>query len=229
MSEASEEIYITPQMPDPAWRMDAQCGPGSADDLYETYQGKRKAQLGRAQGEIQTIGRLCAQCSVVSDCLSEALLRGDTHGIQGGTTISERKVLQGQLKTNGGVALSTLTGIEVKNVAALTIVAAQEATPKVDLPDPKIPAPKRPRAASGSLLKGIPEMITRHHGGRFAVSEGSMHEAVAAAIGANPASVHTTIAVLQRKGILASEKVGTERALKVINPQPFESAETNVR
>ncbi|AEA29059.1 WhiB family transcriptional regulator [Pseudonocardia dioxanivorans] len=51
--------------------------------------------------QIAKAKRLCRGCSRVADCLQDALDEGHDHGIWGGTTTAERRVIRRRRKTAG--------------------------------------------------------------------------------------------------------------------------------
>jgi WhiB family redox-sensing transcriptional regulator len=70
----------------PAWAEDAACR-GVDPDLFFPERG----------GAVDAALSTCAGCPVRAECLADALLRGERHGIWGGTSERTRRVLRRQL------------------------------------------------------------------------------------------------------------------------------------
>ncbi|MET8623683.1 WhiB family transcriptional regulator [Kitasatospora sp. NPDC004669] len=79
-------IELTParnRMPDPAWITRAACAGHPDPDVFYP--------LPRSLDHIAEAKRVCATCPVANACLTDALERGDRHGVRGGLTEAERE------------------------------------------------------------------------------------------------------------------------------------------
>lgn len=72
-----------PEQLDVRWREAAQCTQTDPEIFYPEI------------GEIpHAAKRICAQCPVRTECLTDALARGEQHGVRGGLTPNERRNLR---------------------------------------------------------------------------------------------------------------------------------------
>ena len=79
----------------PEWIAQAKCAGQNPEDFFP---GKGDTQLAR-----KTAQEVCSDCPVSQQCLQWALDNEDFHGVYGGTTPNDRRVLLGR-PTNGRVA-----------------------------------------------------------------------------------------------------------------------------
>jgi len=72
------------------WQRIAACkGPKAELFFPPTVPERKEERMGRERDA----KAICASCAVLSDCLSYALRIGEAHGIWGGTTELERRVI----------------------------------------------------------------------------------------------------------------------------------------
>lgn len=79
-------LRLGPDAWDPAWPAQAACR-GVDPDLFFPDRG----------GNVDAALATCAGCPVRATCLADALLRGERHGIWGGTSERTRRVLRRRL------------------------------------------------------------------------------------------------------------------------------------
>jgi hypothetical protein len=101
------DIRITPRIQDAEWANFRECIDAPEDMYPRTLRGRKD---GRTEEETDLLVDYCGQCSVVEDCLSNALIKGITTGIQGGMTQRERKKLHdsyGGVKKRNPIPIDT--------------------------------------------------------------------------------------------------------------------------
>ncbi|MEY9948334.1 WhiB family transcriptional regulator [Kitasatospora sp. GAS1066B] len=116
------------RMPDPVWMTRAACaGHPEPDTFYPLPRGLR---------HIAEAKRVCAGCPVASECLTDALERGDRHGIRGGLTEAERHLQHEEGdndRTEEQRVLAALDGeyvhLSTKERESVVIVATLTGTP----------------------------------------------------------------------------------------------------
>ncbi|PID32744.1 transcription factor WhiB [Candidatus Saccharibacteria bacterium] len=74
----------------PAWTEHAACSPETAEAFFNG--DDKRGYLGNKKDRLKAMA-LCAQCPVAKQCLEDAILRGERHGIRGGKTTSERDAM----------------------------------------------------------------------------------------------------------------------------------------